>query len=212
MPKITASGSLSGNFAAGASSLTVASAVLGYLRVLTIGVNSTVAPTGVSGGGVGTWSQAALNTANSQRLALYWGQVTSNTNPTTISVTYSGSVTSTFVDLASQMFASDRLAPQWYLDVANTSNSASATTIAWPSLTPTKNTPAVYFGVSFVANTGSAGSTSGFTNGLTSGNNPYAYRTDLSATGSPTASQSPAGFYDTTAAVIGCIDLGQFFA
>jgi hypothetical protein len=213
MPKITASGSLSNNFAQGASTLTVASPTLGYLRVLTAAVNATTSVTGVSGGGVGTWNQAVTNTANSQWLGLWWGQVTSTvTSPTTVTATYSGSVASTFTELVSQMYSSDRKDPKWFLDSASSTNSASATTVTFPTLTPAASTPELYFGIAFVAQTGSAGSTSGFTNGTTSGgSNPYTYNTALAASATPTASESPAGFYNTVAALIGVIDLSQFF-
>lgn len=192
--------------------MTVATPAIGNLRIFSVAIDSTPTVTGVSGGGVGTWNQATTNTANSQWMGLYWGAVTSTSvAPTTITVTYSGTVTLIYIELLSQLFVSDLTNPQWLLNAAGNTNSASGTTITWPTLTPTIGT-GVYFGSTFVDNTGSAGSTSGFTNGVTTGaDNPYCYDTSVTAAVTPTASASPAGWWDAVALLIGVQDLSQFF-
>ena len=80
----------------------------------------------------------------------------------------------------------------WATDKTGTLNGASSTSVPFPSLTPS-GSGELYFGYSAVAGTASAGTTSGFTYGVTAEANAVAYDTNVSGTVAPTATQSPAG-------------------
>src|SRR5262245_59575534 len=91
--------------------LTVVSAVVGRYRILAISLNGTTAVSTVTGGGVGTWTQAGVgSTANGRRMELWVGKVINTTNPTTITVTWAASITGVNIDMYSQMWKAASLA------------------------------------------------------------------------------------------------------
>lgn len=215
MPVISASGATSTTNGVGITTLTVLTPTVGYFRCFITSINTTTAISTVSGGGVGTWSNAVINSdsTNAFRVELWYGTVTSTSaSPTTITVTWAASVSAAEIEFVSQMYSSNLKSPSWLLEVAGTSKSTSATALAYPTLAPLYGS-ALYFGYVIVANTGSAGSTSGFTYLVTpSFTNVVCYNAAVTASASPTASQSPAGSYDTVGAVFAVQDKAQFLA
>jgi len=200
---ISLSGSLSDGNNMGVTSLSVASPVVGNMRILISGLNATTTISSVSGGGVGTWNfKQASGATNGTRIELWWGQITS-TGSSTISVTYSSSISGVFNELISQMVSTTTSSPTWICDKSNTTTSSNSSTIAYPTLAPTSGTE-LYWGYAYVSGTGSNGSTSGFTYGTTSFfSSPYCYNTSVTGSVSPTASQAPSGFYDSVGALFG---------
>ena len=80
-------------------------------------------------------------------------------------------------------------------------SNASSTTTTFPKLTPS-GTGELYFGYAAVANTASAGTTSGFTYAATSDGDVATYDTSVSAAVQPTAKQSPAGVSGAVAVLL----------
>jgi hypothetical protein len=214
MVTIAPSGGTFANEGTGITILTVVTPIVGCLRALVISCDGTTAVSGVSGGGVGTWSNAVINSdgTNAFRIEIWWGMVTSTGNsPTTLTIAWSASVSTTSIEYVSQMFASNLKSPRWFADVTGTGRSSSSAALAYPTLAPTCDTE-LYFGYTIVANTGAAGSTSGFTYVVTpSFTNVLAYNAGVSASVSPAATQSPAGAYDTAGVMFRVIDLSEFF-
>lgn len=214
MPTIAASGALSTAEAVGGTTLTVVAPTIGYLRVFVSSLNGTVAVSSVAGGGVGTWANAVINSdaTNGFRTEIWWGVVTStSTSPTTITVTWASSVSSADVEFVSQMYSSNLTSPRWLLDTTGTSRSSSATALAYPTLAPTYGSE-LYFGYVIVAQTGSAGSTAGFSYSVTpSFTNVVCYNVAVTASTSPAATQSPAGSYDAIGAMFAVRNRAAFF-
>jgi hypothetical protein len=214
MPTITASGGTTANEGTGITILTVVTPIVGCMRALVVSSNSTTAVSGVSGGGVPTWTNAVINSdaTNTLRVEIWWGLVTNtSTSPTTLTITWAASVTAVSIEYVSQMFSSNLKSPRWFVDVTGTGRSSSATALAYPTLVPNYGRE-LYFGYTIVAQTGSAGSTSGFTYVVTpSFTNVVAYNAGITASSAPTATQSPAGAYDTVGVLFGVLDLAEFF-
>jgi hypothetical protein len=212
---ITASGSLSSAAATGTSSLTVVTPTLGYMRILTSGLAGTVAISTVSGGGVGTWTNAVINsdTTNAFRTEIWWGVITStSTAPTTITLTWASSISAMDCELVSQMFASSLTPTTWVLDVASTHQTTTGTTLTFPTLAPTLGTE-LYWGYAIVDFTGQAGSTSGFTYDVTpTDTNVVCYDAAVTASVSPTATQNSSGKSDMVGALFAAQSAtGAFF-
>ena len=120
----------------------------------------------------------------------------------TITVSFSGAVTSVYTGLVSHEFsASSRSSTVWGTDTRAGIASASSTAVTFPKLAPT-GSGELYFGYAAVANTGSAGTTSGFSYGVTSDADVVAYDTSVSGAVQPAAKQSPAGVSGGVAALI----------
>jgi hypothetical protein len=217
-PVISASGAFSNAGATGQTTLTVATPVLGNLRALMCMVNNTTTVSSVSGGGVDTtngglgWLRGTGVTASGNTVEVWYGTVTNTvTNPTTITVAWSGSIAGVVAEYASQMLQSDRAAhTQWLVDAVGTNSSATGTALTWPSLTPTRGVEA-YFGGVFVASSGVAGSTSGYTYQLTPFSNIALYNPAVSAASAPTATQTSSGFWVSAGITVSAHDRGQFF-
>ena len=123
---------------------------------------------------------------------IWYGKVTT-TGSSTITFTWSSSVSGHTTEYDAQEFTAGLGSNTvWSVDTTATHNGSSSTSVAFPSLTPS-GSDELYFGYAVEANTASAGSTSGFTYGVTAEGNVVAYDPNVSGTVSPTASQSPAG-------------------
>ena len=119
-----------------------------------------------------------------------------------MTVTYSGSVTSVYTEISAQEFSSSAgSSTAWGLDTAGGKANTSSTTLTYTTLTPS-GSGELYYGYGAVANTGAAGSTSGFSFELTTDTDVVAYDTNVSAAVSPMASQSPAGLSGAVAVLI----------
>ena len=123
---------------------------------------------------------------------IWYGKVTS-TGSSTVTFTWSGTTTAHVLEYGAQEFSAGLgAATVWATDKTGTLDGASSTSVPFPSLTPS-GSGELYFGYSAVAGTASAGTTSGFTYGVTAEANAVAYDTNVSGTVAPTATQSPAG-------------------
>jgi hypothetical protein len=162
--------------------------------------SSSVTVSTVSGGGVSSWTRLKSYSSGGEDDELWLGTV-SSPGASTISITYSGSVSSTWVELSAQEFSSGLgTSTTWALDNAGVV-SGSSTSLSFPSLTPA-GSKELYFGYCDLANTASAGSTTGFTYVGTAAGDLVAYNPNVSSTVAPTASQSPSGGYASVAALV----------
>lgn len=135
---------------------------------------------------------ATANRAPTNNLKI-WTGVVRTTGTSTITVAFSGSVTSIETGLAAQQFsASSGSSTRWVRDTGGGISNGSSTTATFPKLTP-GGTGELYFGYGAMANTGSVGSTPGFSYATTSDDDVVAYDPKVSAAVQPTAKQSPGG-------------------
>ena len=188
----------------GTATLTVVPQHVGDLEVMAVKVGSaTVKVSSVMGGGVGTWTRdEGPYTGYAGNDLEIWSGVVTITGSATVLVTFSASVSSIHTALADQEFtASTGSSTPWSLDTAAGLANTSSTTVTLPPLTPAV-TPELFFGYSAVANTGSAGTTSGFTYTVTSDADVVVTATNVTAPVQPTAKQSPAGVSGAVAVLI----------
>jgi RHS repeat-associated protein len=192
---ISAVGSLANTAGTGVTTLSVSPQHSGDLMALLIkDSSSSITTSSVSGGGVSTWTRAEgpYTGYASHDLELWTGTVTT-TGSSTVTVTFSGSVSSIHTGISAQEFsASSGSSTTWGIDTGAGKSNASSTTVTYPTLTPA-GSGELYFGYAVVANTGSGGSTSGFTYATSTDGDVAAYDTSVSSSVTPTASQSPAG-------------------
>lgn len=211
---ITAVGTLKSAAANGTTTLAVSPVNRGDCWLMAVFYNSsTVSTTGVTGGGVaaGGWSRVAPRTLNSHgdgEFEIWLGEATT-TGSSTITVAFSGSVAAVFVELAAQEFNSGLgenvswtgSQTTWALDKTGFRNNASSTVIAFPTLVPA-GAGELYFGYMLTTTGVSAGATSGYTYALDSNGNQCCWNPNISASTSPTSSQSPAGISAGTAVLV----------
>ncbi len=190
---IFAVGTLAQAEGTGISALSVSPVNVGDAFVLAAKVkDASVTISSVSGGGA-TWSKLT-NAGSNPDVELWLGTITTP-GSSTITVTYSGSVTSDTIELDAQEYTNGTgSSTTWSQDVVGSSNNtSSSTSVTFPTLTPSASHE-LYVGFARMDNTGSAGSTSGFTYDVTSpNNNLYIYNPNVSSAVSPTGTQSPAG-------------------
>lgn len=198
---ITAVGSLVQSSGSGKSTLSVNPQHVGDAFVLSIGVfPSSPTVSSVSGGG-STWSRVSYTTVSGD-IEEWLGAITT-TGSSTITVTFSGSISGVQDELLAQEFSSSTgSSTTWALDVAgNATTSSNSTTVTMPTLSPA-GSGELYVDYSAVDNSGSAGSTTGFTYDVTSEGSIFAYDPSVSSSVTPIASQSPTGTYTETAALL----------
>lgn len=200
---ITAVSTLKSAAANGTTTLAVAPATAGNALLLATFNTGTPATTGVSGGG-STWTRVAPRTVNGNgdgAFELWLGKV-STTGSSTVTVAFNTSVGSEFVEFASQEFTAGLGATTvWAADGTAFRNNTSSTTIAYPTLVPT-GAGRLYFGFALCFTGVSAGSTSGYSYSADVNGNQVAYNGSISASTSPTSSQSPAGLSAGTAVLV----------
>ena len=188
---ITAVGTLVTKYGSGLATLAVAPKTLGDVEVVGV-MGQALTLKSLSGGGVTTWTKGTqFQGSVGNDVEIWYGTVTS-TGASTITFTWSATPTGG-IDYAAQEFTAGLGASTvWALDKPGTTNGASSTSVPFPSLAPS-GSGELYFGFAVVANTASAGATTGFTYAVTSDSNGVAYDTNVSGSVSPTATQSPAG-------------------
>ena len=189
-------GSLADDDGTGVTTLSVSPQHVGDLVALSVRVSSSsISVSSISGGGVSTWTrrEGPYSGYGGNDFEI-WTGVVSSTGSSTVTVSFSGSVASDGVELTGQEFsAASGSSTTWGLDTGAGVSNSSSTTVTFPTLTPS-GSGELYFGFAQVDNTGSAGSTSGFTYDVTSpAENVVTYDPNVSAAATPTASQSPAG-------------------
>lgn len=171
------------------TTIAVGDILLLYGRVST----TTATITSVTGGLVAAWTQVLYSVVNGVTLYCYWGVVNA-TGTSTTTINFSTTVTA---EMVFDEFTTGGT-PTWAIATSSTT-SGTSTAPTCPSLTPASSGDA-YVGYIRVANTGSAGSTSGFTytvlstttnvacfNGTVTSGTPYA----------PAAVQSTSGAWCT---------------
>ncbi len=191
---ITAVGTLASNAATGVATLSVSPQHAGDLLILAVKADSTsITVLSVSGGGVTTWSRAeGPYTGYGGHDLEIWSGTVASVGTSTITVVFSGSVSAVYTGLAAEEFAGPAAGTVWGIDTGAGIPNASSTTVTFPALAPA-GAGELYFGYATVANSGSAGSTSGVSYATTSDDDVVAYDTDVGGALQPTALQSPGG-------------------
>ena len=157
---------------------------------------------GLSGGGVSSWTKVQQYYGATGNDVEVWYGIVATAGSSTITFSWSGTLAGHTVEYNAQEFtASFGYATIWAADTSGTHDSPSSTTVTLPSLTPSVSGE-LYFGFAVPNNTGSSGSTSGFTYGITSDANVVAYDANVSGAVSPTANQSPAAVSGSAAVLI----------
>jgi hypothetical protein len=119
---------------------------------------------------------APVATGTTLKIDEIWTATVTSSGASTITVTFSASVHLVYTGLAAQEFSATGASAVWGIDTrARVANTSSAT-VTFPKLTPA-GSGEIYFGYAAVANTGAAGTTSGFTYALTSDDDVAAYDT-----------------------------------
>lgn len=157
----------------------------------------TITYTGISGGGVTSWTQIVLNatlsTGGFHLVQSMWFGVVTSTGSSTITFTDSGTATTCVA--AQQFTAGFGTNTVWSIDGTQTGsrNTASSATVLFPSLTPT-NTNRLYVAGMATADTAFSGPTSGYTlnSDPTLTNFGTLWNTSVSTAQSPTVSQTAA--------------------
>ncbi len=202
---ITAVDGLDSKAGNGTTTLSVSPQHVGDLMTLAIKICSpTVSVSSVSGGGVTSWTKAVgpYTAYKDTELEIFTG-VVSTKGSSTITVTFSASVRSVYVGLAAREFSgSAGTSTTWALDTGAGIANASSSTVTFPKLTPS-TTGELYFGYAALANTGSAGTTPGFTYATTVDADLVTYDTGVMGTVQPSARQSPAGVSGAVAILVG---------
>ena len=210
-PTITAVGVLADADATpGPATLSVTPATVGDAFVLGVRVASPTTVVSTVTGGGSTWVKLGNTGDGTRDVELWLGTITTVTGSAEpINISYSAAVTSTDVELIAQEYSSALGATTvWTLDTAGGTNTinegATSTTVPFPTLVPGAGlSHELYAGYSIVTQAGAAGSTAGYTYKLTTGNNNvFTFNGNISASTSPTATQSPAGTSISMAALI----------
>ncbi len=167
---------------------------LGDLLVLLVKVDSgTAKASSVSGGGVGSWTQAATYAGYANHQFSVWTGVVSATGSATVTIGFSASVSGTEVGLEAQEFSSSAGASTtWAVDTSGGISNPSGSTTNFTALTPA-GSGELYAGFNSVSNgNATAGSTPGFTYSVTPDGDVVAFDTSVSSKVQPTAPQNPA--------------------
>ena len=193
------------DYSSGGTVLTVDPQNIGDVLVVSVDSHATFGVSSVTGGGVTTWNRATqFISARDHDIELWFGTV-STAGSSEITFTWpSPGISGYWTEYTSQEFTAGLGANTvWSVDngQAESLNGPSSTTVPYPTLT-SSGSGDLYYGYAGMPNYGSAGSTSGFTYDVTTGENVVCYDTDVSGTVSPTASQSPAGQSEIVAALL----------
>jgi hypothetical protein len=184
----------------GATSLAVAPGNVGDAWVLAIHLESTWATiSSVTGGGT-TWRRIVGPFADNLSFPggdnELWGGVITTTGPSLITISGTSSLAhvNTFLD-AQEFSAGLGASTKWAVDATSwgAQNNAWSSAVSFPTLTSSPGSVDLYIGYAWVANTGSAGTTSGFSYRMDGSANVVAYNGGVSGSVSPAAAQSPPG-------------------
>ncbi len=179
--------------------LAVTPATVGDAFVLGVRINSSTITVATVTGGGSTWTKLGTTSDGTRDVELWLGTITAAVS-SNITLTYTSAITTTDVELIAQEYTSG-LSPVastvWAEDTSGgtgvTNEGATQASVPFPTLAPA-GTNELYAGYAIVTQTGVAGSTGGYTYHLTSGNNNvFAFNGNISASTSPTASQTPNG-------------------
>jgi hypothetical protein len=184
----------------GATSLAVAPGNVGDAWVLAIHLESTWATiSSVTGGGT-TWRRIVGPFADNLSFPRgdneLWGGVITTTGPSVITVAGTSSLAGVNTFLDAQEFSTGQGAStKWAVDGTSwgARNNAWSPAVRFPTLAPSAGSVDLYFGYAWVANAGSAGTTTGFSYRLDGSANVVTYNSAVSGAVSPVAAQSPPG-------------------
>ncbi|HTZ10130.1 MAG TPA: hypothetical protein VMB72_13730, partial [Acidimicrobiales bacterium] len=188
---ISAVGSVAQHSGTGVTTLGLSPQHVGDLLALAVKADSSSATvSAVAGGGVSSWSRAQASTGYSGHDLEIWTGVVTAAGSSTVTVSFAAGVSSTETALLAEEFSTT--GTSWAVDTGAGISNASSTTATYPKLTPS-GSGELYFGYDAIAQTGAAGSTSGFSYAVTTDADVATWDTAVSAAVQPTAKQSPAG-------------------
>lgn len=168
-------------------------------------VASSVSGGGVPAAGSGAWARIGSPYTDTAYSAGWetWLGTTATPGATTIAVTWSGSVVGANVSFVAGEFASGWGAQTlWSGDLSAGRSNASSTTVACPTLAPGTTNPELYFGYLYHDSAGTAGATAGYTYSMNQASGSMCWNGAITASTSPTWTQSPTGASAGIAALI----------
>jgi hypothetical protein len=203
---ISAVGGLAENdYTSGGTVLATDPQNIGDVLVVCVDSHATFGLSSLLGGGVTTWNRAVqFISVRDHDIELWFGTVTTAGSSEITFNWSSPGINGSWTEYTAQEFTADLGAgTTWSIDngQAESLDGPSSTTVPYPTLT-SSGSGDLYYGYAGMPNAPSAGSTSGFTYDVTTGDNLVSYDTDVSGTVSPTASQSPAGQSEMVAALL----------
>lgn len=197
---ISSVGSLQTHLGTGVTTLSVTPQHVGDALLLGAFINGTPSITSISGGGA-TWQKLTRGFPFTFGSVELWLGTVSATGSSTATVSFSSSVSGMAIGLYAQEFTNGTGASTtWREDVGAGLNGSSAA-VTFPTVTPSLTSGELYVGFANTASTASAGSTSGFTYD-TATDGLFIFNPSVSATSTPTASQSPSAVYASVAVLL----------
>jgi hypothetical protein len=204
---ITLADSYPSSYGTNNATLGVTNSTIGDYRLVSVKISSvSFTCTGLSGGGVTTWTLLESGTASSHYMAVFGGVVTA-TGSQTVTASFSGTTGVNNEIWSSELVWSGGIPSSWNLVTDNIS-SGTSTTISGPALTSTTGSDQAYWATLACAGTVINGSTSGFSYATVNGNGTSAcFDGTLAASTAytPTASQSPSGTYEAIGVIVQAI-------
>ncbi len=189
------------------NTLTISPSSVGDEVVLTTQIPTAgVTVTGISGGGVSSWSKAIVNNGNGtvNRVEMWYGTVTA-AGASTITVTYSAAPGSEEITATEFTAAGVNASTTWGLDSAGAQINSASTAVTFPSLSSI-GSDELYIGYGQVQNPpATAGTSTGFNYIITSTqHNVITYNSSTYANTSyqPTANQTSSGESNTLGAIL----------
>jgi hypothetical protein len=202
---ISASGTLASNIATGATTLAHTNNAVGNVLILGTKVTSTtITVSTVTGGGATNWVKIAGSNNDGSRSQELWMGTVTTTGAQTITLTFSASVAAIAVDLGAQEFSSSLgTAAIWMAETSSFLNNGASTTVTWPTLAPHVRASELYVGQARIPSAGTlSGLTAGFTSQVDANGNPFIYGLDVTASVSPTQTDSSSAANATLAVLI----------
>lgn len=189
----------------GQATVSVTTTNLGDLAVefVVLGVASN-SVTGITGGGVGTWTQIGTQVTDPGPISLqmWYGTVTS-VGTSNATLTFNSAIGSTVrVSCCQQFSAGLGSGTIWSVDASGKLSNAASTTVTYPTLTPSSGTD-LYVGFSAASSSRTVGSTAGYVyQALTSSAfDIIVYDLAVSAASHPVSTQASSGVSATYAAL-----------
>ena len=187
--------------------LTVSPSAVGDEMIMTTQIpTSGVTVTGVSGGGVSSWTKAVVNNGDGtvSRVEMWVGTVTT-TGSSALTVTYSAAPGTEEVTATEFTAAGVNASTTWGLDSTGAQINPASTTVTFPNLNSVSSDE-LYFAYGQVQNPpASAGTTAGFNYIVTSTQHniiTYDSSTNANTAYQPTASQSSSGESNVVGAIL----------
>ncbi len=191
------------NYGVNLATLSDSPHAIGNLVLLSVGIRSGSATvSGVSGGGVSSWSNATSYTdaTDGPRTEIWEGTVTS-TGSNTITITYS-SAPGDYTELTAQEFSAG-IGATWNVAASGHALNSPSSTVTFPSLTASASSQ-MYWGYMWTHSAANSGSTAGFRYVLTAGGDVVAYDSNLTSGSNytPTATQAGGTFSTGTGVIV----------